>query len=135
MFKIIILTLFFSCNSQNSIDLKTFRWEKRIVCIESNDRNFIENQLSTFKKFQKECKERKLIFFIKISDNYYKDLSLEAVTAVKGFPLNRKNKVYTLSLIGLDGEMKYKWDNAINANELFDVIDAMPMRINEIKIK
>ena len=38
----------------------------------------------------------------------------------------------TVVLIGKDGEEKQRWNRVVDPQELFDLIDAMPMRKKEI---
>jgi monofunctional biosynthetic peptidoglycan transglycosylase len=39
---------------------------------------------------------------------------------------------WSLTLVGKDGEVKRRWDDLVEAQEVFDIIDAMPMRRHEM---
>lgn len=46
---------------------------------------------------------------------------------------NPDDKSFHVVLIGKDGGVKKEWDKAVSIDELFNIIDAMPMRIQEMK--
>ena len=42
--------------------------------------------------------------------------------------LRTDDDVFSVVLVGLDGETKQVWNTVVDPQEIFDVIDAMPMR-------
>lgn len=47
--------------------------------------------------------------------------------------LRTDDDVFSVVLVGLDGTVKQVWTLPVSAQEIFDVIDAMPMRQREIR--
>lgn len=47
--------------------------------------------------------------------------------------LQTDNNVFSVVLVGLDGEVKKVWLEPVEPQEIFDVIDQMPMRVRELK--
>jgi hypothetical protein len=125
--------LLFPLQKDNILDLKDYEWSYRLICIETNNHVEADNQLSLFKKSIKENKERKLKFLVKISNQFYEGLELRKVDQIKNFPIKLKNQSYAMTLIGLDGGIKNRWFELVDASEIYQKIDAMPMRISEIK--
>ncbi len=133
----ISVLLFFSVvlnqQGQNAIDLRTFEYKNRLVCIESNKKSEAIKQLSVFKHLEKENADRKLEFFVKIEDKYFRGLDLQPVYFLKNFP-KAKNKIdFAVTLIGLDGGVKNQWFFQVKSLVIFQKIDAMPMRLGEIE--
>lgn len=64
--------------------------------------------------------------------------SVKIITVEKTNGLYKKYSVdeneFTIILIGKDGEEKYRTSNFFSAENLFTIIDAMPMRKAEMKI-
>ncbi|MEJ7738003.1 MAG: DUF4174 domain-containing protein [Chitinophagaceae bacterium] len=66
-----------------------------------------------------------------------KERSLKITVVEKKSRLYQKNKVdpnqFTVILKGKDGYEKYRTNKVLEIDQLFSIIDAMPMRKNEMK--
>jgi len=120
---------------QQAIDLKNFEWNNRLICIEVKDKISAEKQMNSFKLLQAACEDRKIRFFVKIGDKYYQDVDLRPSAPILNFPSSKKSSSISIFLIGLDGGIKYHWNHQIEPRNIFEKIDAMPMRIGETKNK
>lgn len=123
----------FNIQKQNTIDIKDYQWSHRLICIETNDKSEAIKQLSSFNKSGNENLERKLKFFVKISNTYFEGLELLQVDHIKNFPTKLKAHKFSMALIGLDGGIKHRWHKQTEATEIYQKIDAMPMRMSEYK--
>lgn len=127
--------LFINASFQQAIDLNNFQWSNRLICIEAKDKISTEKQMNSFKLLQAACEDRKIRFFVKIGDKYYQDVDLRPSAAILNFPSSKKSSNISIFLIGLDGGIKYHWNHQIEPRNIFEKIDAMPMRIGETKNK
>jgi hypothetical protein len=48
-------------------------------------------------------------------------------------PMLNANEAFEIILIGLDGGIKLRKNDIVSREELFSIIDAMPMRRNEMR--
>ena len=112
-------------NNMNKIDLSTYNWSKRLLVINSSSKEietttYIHNWLDSNK-----CKidERniKIIFFIDHKHKRHKR------------PLFLKK--YGFWLIGYDGEVKAFSLDTNFLNKIFNLIDQMPIRQQEMLMK
>ncbi len=127
--------LFINASFQQAIDLNNFQWSNRLICIEAKDKISTEKQMNSFKLLKAACEDRKIRFFVKIGDKYYQDVDLRPSAAILNFPSSKKSSNISIFLIGLDGGIKYHWNHQIEPRNIFEKIDAMPMRIGETKNK
>lgn len=127
--------LFIIAPFQQAIDLNNFQWNNRLICIEVEDKISAEKQMNSFKLLKEDCEDRKIRFFVKIGDKYYQDVDLRPSAPILNFPSSKKSSNISIFLIGLDGEIKYHWNHQIEPRNIFEKIDAMPMRIGETKNK
>jgi hypothetical protein len=118
---------------QKALDIKDYEWSNRLICIEADDKIDAIKQLASFKISIEENEDRKLKFFVKISNTYFEGLELTKVEHIKNFPSKLKGHGYTVTLIGLDGGVKNQWEERVEANVVYAKIDGMPMRVGRIK--
>ena len=74
-----------------------------------------------------EIKNRKLSVFFTKNKNYFNFLENETDYSLNFY------LPFKVSLIGLDGDLKYKSEEYSELNLLLDIIDRMPLRKSEIK--
>jgi len=119
------LLLFFFVFSIASItnaqaqQLKKYQWKNRIIILESvsiENTNF-QKQLKALDAHHKGIKERKIIVIQSINQT---------------FEIKPKNR-FQIRLIGLDGSIKMESNNFIPVTNIFNTIDAMPMRQTELR--
>lgn len=104
-----------------------YRWEKRVVLIHapSEDNPDYRKQYSLFHGHGDALMDRDIAFVTFLGDRT-SDLQEEWSHA---FHLNSDD--YTVVLIGKDGLEKMRWSAPVTTEELFKIIDAMPMRQRE----
>ncbi len=142
----IILTILFfsfmsnSCQAQSkNHSLKTHQWQNRLLLViakDSADLNF-QQQIYHLSQNQKDLIERKLVVY-KVLPNQL-CMGLENMEMVSSHDLYKKynpqSTAFKVVLIGLDGRVKLKQTELLYIDNLNGVIDAMPMRMNELRNK
>lgn len=110
----------------NGQSLKDLRWQKRVVILTGSVKT-INDALTSYNDHDG-IKERRLVFLV-IEKDRLKDHESNKRYTKPSF-IEGKSKFY---LIGLDGGLKLKQENYLNQKELFQIIDSMPMRANEMR--
>lgn len=122
----------FSDDAPEVVNVKDLLWKNRIVVIWSDDQKTIAQALNDSAY---DVDDRDIIWFIldgsKVISNYPGTISGEFSenTARKYSGIGKK-----VILVGKDGEVK-KTADALALDLLFEEIDRMPMRINEMEKK
>ena len=127
-----------SVNMQAQI-LPEHRWENRLLLVfseDDQDSQYLE-QMEILQSDEAGLEERRLLIYI-IQPSRYK-LASGSGEWTDSDKMYRKFKKFEsdfeISLIGLDGYTKLLKDKVLSLQELFSVIDAMPMRQREIMEK
>ncbi len=118
-------------------NLKDYKWKNRVVLVISDDKDsdIFKAQVEAVENDEKGLKERKLIIF-KILPSKFQLNSDKWVPDSKLYrTYNKDSDPFKIVLIGLDGGVKLSRDTLISKNELYDLIDSMPMRSAELKNK
>ncbi|WP_320554749.1 DUF4174 domain-containing protein [Winogradskyella aquimaris] len=132
-----ILTL--SSFAQN---LKDHQWQHRVLVVKSLSEKSeqLHEQLKAFENSEAALKERKLVLYKITADSLsyvdYADSTKNYSGKVsRNFAeSNLKDHMdFEIILIGLDGTIKFQQDHLLTKDKLFSIIDAMPMRKNEIR--
>lgn len=127
----------------------SLQWNNRVLVLHavSEYQSLGGEQVAMLSSYAAEMEERELIVLNLTSR------VLEKVPNLSPFPFetrildDREERRYLLSqfggddllaglrvsLVGLDGEIKQRWDGVVEPSEIFDAIDAMPMRMREIE--
>lgn len=139
-----LLVPFLMISILHAQNLDDYRWKKRIVIVQTSDETNIDyqTQLNEFIGKDKAFKERKLIVFNVVNKRYklteypnHKNVvSWKNVTGSLE-KYSGKGYNFKVSLIGLDGGTKLGQTSVIKSDDLFRIIDSMPMRSAEIKNK
>lgn len=122
----------------HSQHLLNHHWENRVLIINVDclsDRAY-EEQLADLQINKESLLERKLIIYQIRGEKYKKGLEKNKNwLEIKGTGLQfiQENFNFALVLIGLDGLIKLKKSEILVCSELFNVIDVMPMRIQEME--
>lgn len=124
--------------SGNDITLDQFQWENRILVLfaQTSKNDSYQTQISKLSALEDELKARDLIL-ISIFDDECSRLNGEIISdtsaeSIRGKLSPSKNS-YSIFLIGKDGGVKLKQDTVLEPEELFSVIDQMPMRQREMR--
>ncbi len=132
----ILLTLCFThsqADTENTLTrVSELIWKNRVILIWTDSPAFYQN---TLKQFSAGMKDRDIVWFIfngsKITSNFR---GLIADTFVTNTTRDYLPGEHTLLLIGKDGGIKVR-HHQLRPNDLFEIIDQMPMRQYEIKAR
>ena len=140
---ILLITVFILSGQTYAQDLSAHRWENRVLIIKVKERLAAPDyslQLDVLKNDRKGMLERKLVVYLIEDGMYnYQDLKVDN----KGWryvdpelkALLDSKKEFQVLLLGLDGGVKLNRDSYIPQDELFRIIDSMPMRASEMRKK
>ena len=140
-FLLITLSFIFFINCQENqemLNLKNFEWENRVLIIGGHGSKF-KSQLDQINFEEKEFIDRNLVIIL-LEENNSK-ISYDGLKTIKTIDydstLSIRNKYdfknFKLLLIGKDGGEKYNSNEPVNINVIYELIDAMPMRKQEIE--
>ena len=131
--------IFINCQvNQEMLNLKNFEWENRVLIIGGYGSKF-KSQLDQIDFKSKEFIDRDLVIILLEEDNSrisYDGLnSLSTIDYDSTLSIRNKYdfKNFKLLLIGKDGGEKYNSNDPVNINVIYELIDGMPMRKQEIK--
>ncbi|MEM6724677.1 MAG: DUF4174 domain-containing protein [Bacteroidota bacterium] len=131
-----LLTLLQSTHAQ-TLDLSPYRWENRIIVLIAEDAQnpILRKQIKALNHLPEGLKERDLIVFVlspKEStgpEGQIPGVDYEAI--VQQF--KAQDKPFNFQLIGKDGGTKLRRTDYVQPEEIFAIIDAMPMRRSEMR--
>lgn len=120
--------------------LEQFAWKNRMLMISDplDEKERAQAMIKHFFSKLEAMDDRQLLLF------YVQDGTADMVNGssvkvelrageLKKYGISRK--AFQVILIGLDGQVKRKWSESPSPQEVCDIIDAMPMRINEVRYK
>ncbi len=138
-FPFIFLSLLSMTIPRNSTaqSLDDFQWKNRIVLLvdASPDTHALQSQLAKLISDRQALKERDLILFrvtpdaVYTSDGSTSKLKAKRIYNDCGLDFNFKGTL----LLGKDGGVKLKKPFEVSSQEIFDLIDGMPMRRSEMR--
>lgn len=118
-------------------DLSEHRWKDRLVLLLSDDlaNPELRKQQQVLKGLKQELGDRKIVVYTVTPQFLY--------TGLKEVKKNRNNTIYEkykkgeaafqVVLLGLDGGVKLRENRVVKPEELFGLIDRMPMRRAELR--
>lgn len=129
--------------NMNAQDLETHRWENRVIIVKTTDPFSVkfQTQLKEFKGVAKEMMERKFVLYTIFLNDYvlinYENLTMNSngIVSKKLAKILNNKESFEIILIGLDGAIKLRQTEILTKKQLFDKVDSMPMRSNEIRRK
>ncbi len=110
--------------------LQDLQWQKRVLILYAPDKN------NTLYVQQKKLLEAQRAGLAERDLVRIELFATEADAATKLFlegELKASSNAFSLLLIGKDGGVKYRTTTAAPVEEIFDTVDAMPMRQSEMK--
>jgi hypothetical protein len=148
MFKTILLTMAIAAilpgSSRNAIaehlDLSQFQWNNRLLFLFAPNRNHpmfdsLHDSLSAQKA---EVADRDLVIF-EILESEPSSMNSKPLASEAALSLRKRYKItqgeFAVLLIGKDGGIKLNRQNETPLEDIFALIDAMPMRRQEIRQK
>ncbi len=125
---------------QQSNPLNEYQWQNRLILVfnDSDSEVQAQKQLDKFAGLTPELQERDLLIF-RIDDSQVsngldsKVTDIEAASLRKSFDIDIEE--FAVLLIGKDGGVKLRSEQVVSSQELFALIDGMPMRRSEIRRK
>ncbi len=139
-FKLILTLVFlFQVTTIMGQQISEYQWKNRLVIllIDSEDSQVYKLQINDLKTVLSGLKERKILV-ITLTANY-QITGIENETRHKASLSYKKLKKeadgFEILLVGLDGSLKLRQSKLLTHQELFLVIDSMPIRSLEIKEK
>lgn len=139
---LLVLMFIFTSGCGNAMDVgqvfESYLWQKRVVLVftpSDRDENYRE-QIHIFESIKDGMVERDLVQWV-IIDNT-RVTKEGAVLPQVGTPklyrhFNVPAQKFTVILLGKDGEEKLREQSALTSDALFSLIDAMPMRQQEVR--
>ncbi len=122
----------------NGQSMEKHRWENRILIVKtfSEQDPMYQEQLKEFSDSNIDLKERKIVLY-EIVGNKYKMTDYQKLsTDIYWQNLQNINEDifdFEVILIGLDGGVKFKKTDILRKEELYSIIDRMPMRSEELR--
>lgn len=131
MHKTIVICLCFMTINAMAQDLKRHRWKERLLILYSpdlQDKSY-QQQMEEFRYAAKGLAERRVVVYTLLPESYIQGLQ----STKKKQASNRPVAAFAIELIGLDGGRKLHSEKIVTAQELFALIDRMPMRRREME--
>ncbi len=130
----LVLAILWISSNQNVMaqGLVNYQWENRLLLIIGDDPSG-DLVLAQYTERTVENKERKLIPLVVQPDGYFNTQTSEFIFDPGVFTAYGSNESFTIVLIGLDGGVKAKFNNAVSIDDIYALIDQMPMRKQELK--
>ena len=121
-----------------SQNLSDHQWENRLLLLLTKDTNSQEykKQVAELREEAAGLKDRKLIIYTLTPQQYHTGLDLEKKWKKSAglFQKYHQNEApFEVILIGLDGGIKLRQSDVLSCQQLFALIDRMPMRRQELR--
>ena len=114
-----------------------YRWKNRIILLfaPGDDNSLLQQQRAELFKDATGITARDLIIFQILPDQLIGQENLQNATLAQSLrdKYHVKEGKFCAILIGKDGSEKLRKDTAVSREELYNVIDAMPMRQREMR--
>ena len=133
--RVLFLLMVLCCSFLQAQEPSSFKWKNRLILILVSDitEDVYIKQITELNAHIKGLNERKLLVY-HIQHNRYK-IGLEAYKWQQSKQLYHQYKKskspFEIILLGLDGGNKLQSTTFLSCKDLFDTIDAMPMRTRE----
>lgn len=123
-------------------DLEKHKWTNRVLIVKTVDAesNKYQEQIKEFTNSPEELIDRKLILYKIVNNDFtltnYKNSAFNSSGKISGKLAKNildAKEIFEVILIGLDGGIKIQQTKILTKEHLFNTIDAMPMRQNEMK--
>ncbi|MEQ8712933.1 MAG: DUF4174 domain-containing protein [Cyclobacteriaceae bacterium] len=125
---------------QQSNPLNEYQWQNRLILVFNDLDSEVQAQmqLDKFTGQTPELQDRDLLIF-RIDDSQVSDGLDSKVTDIEAASLRKSFNIdieeFVVLLIGKDGGVKLRSEEVVSSQELFALIDGMPMRRSEIRRK
>jgi hypothetical protein len=119
------------------MDLTQFKWKNRLLFLFAPDRShpFYKHLQSQMIDQKSEVEDRDLVIF-SVFLKGSSQMNTTAIDPLEADAIRERFMIpphaFSLILIGKDGGIKLKRNDRVDLAEVFDLIDSMPMRRNEM---
>ncbi|MCA0931770.1 DUF4174 domain-containing protein [Lutimonas saemankumensis] len=147
LFKVSMIFILMGCASFVPIkgqNLEKHTWKNRILVIKTTNKTseIYQQQVKEFENSEAELKDRKFVLYKVTGDDFESiDYTQEASTNsgnISGTSLEKifhAQEHFEVVLIGLDGGVKLRQTEVLSKEDLYGIVDAMPMRRSELNRK
>jgi len=129
----------FSASLGSGQDLSKHRWENRLILVITDDENnsVFQSQVAEFRKDLTGLIERKIIIYQVMPGEYKTGLNggSKRKSARLYNDYKKSDAGFEVILTGLDGGIKLQQNELLPLEDLYAIIDVMPMRRREIQRK
>lgn len=137
----ILITISLITSGFMAQDIGKHRWKNRIIIVKTKDANNLAflKQMHEFKDEKNGLLDRKLVLYKIVGKrfsftNFKTDYTeFQRISTIRDNPIYKLDSDFKILLIGLDGGIKLDQPEVLSLKKLFDTIDAMPMRQNELR--
>ena len=139
---VLIMIGCFSFMNSNGQNLQKHKWENRILIVKTSDikSKKYQEQLKEFRNSIEEMIDRKFLLYQIIGNDFvlidYKNSELNNSGKISGKSIEKilnEKENFEVILIGLDGEIKLQQTEILIKEDLYKIIDSMPMRRDELR--
>jgi hypothetical protein len=126
----LLLPVLVSAQSQNTMKLVDYKWKNRILLVfaPAQDNASFGKQMQLINENTQGLDDRDLVVLELVPNGKHEAQRKELL---KQFDVQAG--AYTLILLGKDGQEKYRRQQPVGMNEIFGIIDQMPMRQQEMR--
>lgn len=122
------------------VNASLFKWSERVVVIytDNTDNTMLGDQRKKLLKDRVALADRDMVVFAVFANGAVESIFGTAPTPAQAKRLPGRpgdNGVFSVALIGKDGGLKHSWSSPIEADVVFGMVDAMPMRRQETRSK
>ncbi|WP_340200324.1 DUF4174 domain-containing protein [Ascidiimonas sp. W6] len=116
-------------------ELSKHRWNNRLVLlvVQDSSNQLLQRQLEEFEKHKKGLEERKILVYMIAPNGFKKEDESWNYSEALFKKYNQNKTPFEVILLGLDGGIKARKKEIFYCRDLFAIVDAMPMRQNEIR--
>lgn len=134
----LVTTILFNCKV-NGQPISSHKWKDRVLIILTDEERVdrLHRQVNILQTDQEGLKDRKLVIYSVKGDAYRKGINSDQwVNGSNFFEAFKDSELnFKVILIGLDGGIKINQSEVLSLDELFNTIDAMPMRRSELRTR
>jgi len=123
-----------------AIDIEHFRWKKRLLLVfaAENAQSHYQSLANEISSRQADVNDRDLVVF-EIIESGTSRMNGSPIEPQKAASIREQFEItpnsFTVILVGKDGGIKMKRNDQVRLEEIFRLIDSMPMRQEEMRTK
>lgn len=134
------LLAFWSSNVLAADSLNALKWEKRPLLLFAKSRSFapLDKQVDLLRSYRPDLEDRDMVV-LSTTGRQETSAAIGYVSINRGTARQLKRRFepadrgLTVILVGKDGTEKGRWQQIVEPQVIFDLIDSMPMRQDEMR--